>query len=255
MDYLVSASTDKGIKKNTNQDSLAIKVADTSIGKVALALICDGRGGLQQGEVASASLTRAFSEWFDNNLSKLIQDGIDDFKVRREWEQIIKNENKKILIYGQQQRIRLGTTIVAALFTENRYYIVNVGDSRIYEIKNHVNLLTQDQTVVENEYRKGLITREQADNDPRKSILLQCVGATGDVYPEMYFGKTETDAVYMLCSDGFRHVISMQELYEHLNPKVLISKEVMKRQSELLIELNKSRMEQDNITVSLIRTF
>ena len=71
----------------------------------------------------------------------------------------------------------------------------------------------------------------------------------------MYFGKTETDAVYMLCSDGFRHVISMQELYEHLNPKVLISKEVMKRQSELLIELNKSRMEQDNITVSLIRTF
>ena len=96
MDYLVSASTDKGIKKNTNQDSLAIKVADTSIGKVALALICDGMGGLQQGEVASASLTRAFSEWFDNNLSKLIQDGIDDFKVRREWEQIIKNENKKI---------------------------------------------------------------------------------------------------------------------------------------------------------------
>ena len=141
------------------------------------------------------------------------------------------------------------------MFTENRYYIVNVGDSRIYEIKNHVNLLTQDQTVVENEYRKGLITREQADNDPRKSILLQCVGATGDVYPKMYFGKTETDAVYMLCSDGFRHVISMQELYEHLNPKVLISKEVMKRQSELLIELNKSRMEQDNITVSLIRTF
>ena len=155
MDFLVSASTDKGIKKNTNQDSLAIKVADTSVGKIALALICDGMGGLQQGEVASATLTRAFSEWFDNNLSQLIQEGLDDLKIRREWERIIKNVNKKILIYGQQQRIRLGTTIVAALFTEDRYYIVNVGDSRIYEIKNHVNLLTQDQTVVENEYRKG----------------------------------------------------------------------------------------------------
>ena len=99
------------------------------------------------------------------------------------------------------------------------------------------------------------MSTEKADNDPRKSVLLQCVGATGDVYPEMYFGKTETDTVYMLCSDGFRHVISTEELYEHLKPEVLTSKEVMKQQSELLIELNKTRMEQDNITVSLIRTF
>ncbi|MCI8669383.1 MAG: serine/threonine-protein phosphatase [Lachnospiraceae bacterium] len=255
MNFLVSASTDKGIKKNTNQDSLAIKVAETTIGKITLALVCDGMGGLQQGEVASANLTLAFSNWFDNDLPQLLQHGIEDYKIYQEWNQIIQTENKKILLYGRQQGINLGTTIVAALFTNNRYYILNIGDSRVYEIKDSIRLLTQDQTVVENEFRKGLLTREQADNDSRRSVLLQCVGAIQNVVPEMLYGNIQKDAVYMLCSDGFRHVISTQELYEHLNPNVLISKEVMKQQSELLIELNKSRMEQDNITVSLIRTF
>ena len=83
MDYLVSASTDIGIKKNTNQDSLAIKVAETSIGKVAFALVCDGMGGLQHGEVASANLILAFSNWFDNDLPRLIERGLDNDKLVR----------------------------------------------------------------------------------------------------------------------------------------------------------------------------
>ncbi len=255
MDYLVSASTDKGIKKNTNQDSLAIKVAETSIGKVVFAIVCDGMGGLQQGEVASANLILAFSNWFDNDLPRLIDRGLDNDKVSQEWDWIIQKENKRILLYGQQKGIRLGTTIAAALFTDSRYYILNVGDSRVYEIKESVTQLTQDQTVVENEFRKGILTRDQADTDPRRNILLQCVGAIQNVYPEMIYGETKKDAIYMLCSDGFRHVISNDEIYQYLNPEVLTSKEIMKQYGDYLIELNKSRMEEDNITVSLIRTF
>lgn len=255
MDYLVSASTDIGIKKNTNQDSLAIKVAETSIGKVTFALVCDGMGGLQHGEIASANLILAFSNWFDNDLPRLIERGLDNDKVSQEWDWIIQRENKRILLYGKQIGIRLGTTIAAALFTDSRYYILNVGDSRVYEIKESVTQLTQDQTVVENEFRQGRLTREQADRDPRRNILLQCVGAIQNVYPEMIYGETKKDAVYMLCSDGFRHVISNDEIYQYLNPEVLISKEIMKQYGDYLIELNKSRMEEDNITVSLIRTF
>lgn len=255
MDYLVSASTDKGIKKNTNQDSLAIKVAETSIGKVTFALVCDGMGGLQQGEVASANLILAFSNWFENDLPRLIDRGLDNDKVSQEWDWIIQKENKRILLYGQQQGIRLGTTIAAALFTDSRYYILNVGDSRVYEIKESVTQLTQDQTLVENEFRQGILTRDQADTDPRRNILLQCVGAIQNVYPEMIYGETKRDAVYMLCSDGFRHVISNDEIYQYLNPEVLTSKEIMKQYGDYLVELNKSRMEEDNITVSLIRTF
>ena len=218
MNYLISASTDKGIKKNTNQDSLALKVADTSIGKVSFAVVCDGMGGLQQGEVASTDLTLAFSDWFHNRLPQMIQEGLEDYKLRMEWEEIIRNENNKILTYGTKQGIHLGTTIVAGLFTDKRYYIINVGDSRAYEIKENVKVITQDQTVVENEFRKGLLTREQADMDPRRSVLLQCVGATQSVFPEMYFGETKLNTVYMFCSDGFRHVIRDEEIYNSLGP-------------------------------------
>ena len=109
--------------------------------------------------------------------------------------------------------------------------------------------------MVENEFRQGKLTRDQADTDPRRNILLQCVGAIQNVYPEMIYGETKKDAVYMLCSDGFRHVISNDEIYRYLNPEVLTSKEIMKQYGDYLIELNKSRMEEDNITVSLIRTF
>ena len=60
MNYIISANTDIGIVKSTNQDSLSVKVINTSIGKMAFAILCDGMGGLEKGEVASASVIRAF---------------------------------------------------------------------------------------------------------------------------------------------------------------------------------------------------
>lgn len=255
MEYIVSASTDKGIKKDTNQDSLAIKVADTSIGKIALVLVCDGMGGLQQGEVASASLTQTFADWFDNRLPLILQNGLSDIVINNEWNNIIQMENEKIYNYGSSQGIHLGTTIVAGLFTPDRYYIVNVGDSRAYELYDRVMVITEDQTLVESEYRRGLITREQADIDPRRSVLLQCVGANKNVTPQMYYGATKTNVVYMLCSDGFRHVITPEEIYGYLGPAVSVSKEAMDKNGTLLIEINKSRKEEDNITVCMVRTY
>ena len=66
MEFLSAVHTDKGIKKNTNQDSVLIKEAVTDHGKVFFAAVCDGMGGLAKGEVASATLVRAFSDWFEN---------------------------------------------------------------------------------------------------------------------------------------------------------------------------------------------
>ena len=65
MNFKISTHTDKGIKKDTNQDSLLIKVAQTDYGKVLLAAVCDGMGGLAKGEVASAALVRMLSSWFE----------------------------------------------------------------------------------------------------------------------------------------------------------------------------------------------
>ena len=141
------------------------------------------------------------------------------------------------------------------LLTSERYYILNVGDTRAYEICERVTVLTKDQTVVAREVEQGILTEEQAKTDSRRSVLLQCIGASDDVYPEMFFGDTKLNAVYMLCSDGFRHEITEDEIYSYLNPGVMTDENGMKHNMDTLIEINKQRKERDNISVVSIRTF
>jgi serine/threonine protein phosphatase PrpC len=108
---------------------------------------------------------------------------------------------------------------------------------------------------VAREIALGNMTEEQARMDERRNVLLQCVGASDDVYPDMFFGDTHSNAVYMLCSDGFRHEISAEEMYEKLNPNVLLDENQMYTHAGDLIELNKARKERDNISIALVRTF
>lgn len=116
-------------------------------------------------------------------------------------------------------------------------------------------MLTKDQTVVAREVELGNITEEEAKTDPRRSVLLQCIGASDVVYLDMFFGDTAQNAVYMLCSDGFRHEISEQEIYQYLQPDVMLDSDGMKFNMDKLIKINKQRQERDNITVLSIRTF
>ena len=255
MNFIVSARTDIGITKSTNQDSLSMRVVQTPQGKMVFAVLCDGMGGLDKGEVASAAVIRAFDNWLHNELPALCHAPIQDSAIRAQWEDIVKEQNDTIKRYGSQYGVRLGTTVVALLLTQNRYYILNVGDSRAYEISDGVKQLTADQTFVAREVAEGRMTAEQAMTDPRRNVLLQCVGASDYVYPDMFFGDVNNDAVYMLCSDGFRHEISEYEIFERLNPQVSRSESMMNEHAEELIELNKARKERDNISVALVRTF
>lgn len=255
MNFIVSARTDIGLTKNTNQDSLSIRVVNTPQGRMVFAVLCDGMGGLDKGEVASASVIRAFDNWLKNDLPLLCGAPIEDSVIRQQWNNIVTEQNNTIKTYGARQGVRLGTTLVVLLLTQNRYYALNVGDSRIYEISDAVRQITVDQTFVAREIALGNMTEEQALTDERRNVLLQCVGASDDVYPDMFFGETNGNAVYMLCSDGFRHEISSDEIYEKLGPNALLDENTMNANAEELIELNKARKERDNISVALIRTF
>lgn len=255
MNFIVAARTDVGLTKKTNQDSLSMRVVNTPQGRMVFAVLCDGMGGLEKGEVASASVIRAFDSWLRNVLPTLCGTPLEDSTIRDQWNGIITEQNKTIMNYGAHQGVKLGTTVVAMLLTQTRYYIINVGDSRAYEISDSVKQITADQTFVAREIALGNMTVEQARTDERRNVLLQCVGASDEVYPEMFFGETNSNAVYMLCSDGFRHEISVDEIYEKLNPNVLFDENMMNTNSEQLIELNKARKEQDNISVALVRTF
>lgn len=255
MNYLAVARTDVGLVKQKNQDSLMVKKAKIKGESVVFAVLCDGMGGLEQGEVASATVIKRFEDWFLGEFPQLIENGFSQEALSKQWEDIITALNERIKAYGSQNRIRLGTTITTLLLYDGCYYITHVGDSRAYEIADELRILTQDQTVIALEMKKGLLTEEQAKTDPRRSILLQCVGASDVVVPDFYMGEIADNAMYMLCSDGFRHEITKEEMEQYFAPDNNLSKEEMEYNAEYLIELNKSRKERDNITVVLIRTY
>lgn len=253
MKYLGAAVSDTGISKKTNQDSVCLKIANTGKrGQIAMGVICDGMGGLEKGELASATVIRGFEEWFDRQLPRKISNYTwEDLAV--DWERLIKANNYKIFEYGEKNKISLGTTVSAILIMEGIYMIVHVGDSRIYCISDSVRQLTEDQTFVAREIRRGNMTEEQAARDPRRNVLTQCVGAMGIVTPDILRGKVEKNTVYMLCSDGFRHELTKNEMYEGFRFDHIRSLEEMTQNSTQLIERVKSRNERDNISVALIK--
>lgn len=255
MNFIVQASTDIGNTKKNNQDSLSVKVINTPLGKMVFAVLCDGMGGLEKGELASATVVNAFNKWALSRLPDICSSTLNDADIRNEWTNIAIEYNKKIKNYGKSCAVNLGTTVTAMLIMETRFFIINVGDTRAYELYDRVSVLTKDQTVVAREVELGNLTEEQAKLDSRRSVLLQCIGASDVVYPDLFFGDTKKDAVYMLCSDGFIHEITKDEIYMHLQPNQMTDADKMKENMDTLIHINKQRQERDNISVITIRTF
>lgn len=98
------------------------------------------------------------------------------------------------------------------------------------------------------------MTPEQAAVDPQRNVLLQCIGASSVIQPDFFSGKLSEGQVYLLCCDGFRHTIQPQEIHQALNPAVMTSEQAMQNALVALTELNKRRLEEDNISAILIRT-
>lgn len=255
MNFYTAAHTDVGIKKDTNQDSYCIMQAETDKGNILMAVVCDGMGGLESGEVASASIIKMFQRWFCTTLPDTLSSDTYYDDVKYEWDRIIKTQNQAIAQYGRQHHFQLGSTVTAMIVFENgKYLIGHVGDSRVYEIYNNaIYILTGDQTVVANEVRLGRLTPDEARHDPRRNVLLQCVGASRIVEPEYVEGVLDVSACYMLCSDGFRHELSDKELQNAFAPIANSNEQQMKNNIVRLIELNKCRGETDNITSILIK--
>ncbi|MGN0395324.1 MAG: PP2C family protein-serine/threonine phosphatase [Coprococcus sp.] len=253
MDYIMSAHSDIGIKKETNQDAVLAVKANTDIGKIALLVICDGMGGLAKGELASAMVIRSFQEWFRTELRKLSGTSINEKSIRKAWLDIISNQNNLIQIYGISNGIKLGTTLACILLYEDNYLICNIGDSRVYRINSDISLMTKDHSYVQMEIDAGRMTPEEAEISPKRSIIMQCIGASEDIYPDFFSGKVENSDIFVVCSDGFRHKISTEELYQYLNPKVISSEINMLNNVKYLTELNKHRQETDNISVAIAK--
>ncbi len=255
MNYYVAYNTDIGIRKKTNEDSIAVKILDTPKGRAVLAIVCDGMGGLSAGELASKEVVLAYGQWFDTSFAKMAAAGEFDLNViTNEWRSLAVAENSKLGVYGSNHNAGLGTTLSALLLYREQYLIIQVGDSRIYEMTTEgIRQVTEDQSVVAREIAAGRLTPEEALRDPRRSILLQCIGASASVEPVFYQGTVMPETSYLLCSDGFCHEISHRELLEQLGPQACKNPTVMRQNCTYLTDLVKQRKEQDNISVILVK--
>ena len=267
MEFNVCISTDKGTVKEVNQDSTMIKVANTEkTGRIVLGVLCDGMGGLAHGEVASSMTINRFGKWFTEELPMTLLrtnateklDGDSESydiiaDVRREWMGIVTEMNMSIRDYGRNHGAALGTTAVCFLVIGNEFIVMNVGDSRVYMITDKsIDLLTHDQSVVQDMMDRGLMTSKEAELSPQKSILLQCIGASESVSPQFVRGVIAQNTSILLCSDGFWRKLGTSELQAVLEPSKCENEEMMKRSLDNLIEQVKDRGETDNISAVLI---
>ena len=97
-----------------------------------MAIVCDGMGGLSKGELASATVIKSFSAWFDNQL-EIELENFDIDIIGYKWSLLLKYLNAKIKRFGIENNLSLGTTFTGILLFDDKYLIVHIGDSRAYE--------------------------------------------------------------------------------------------------------------------------
>lgn len=254
MKYIGSIVTDIGLQRKINQDSACLKIAEVKDkGQVAMAIVCDGMGGLQKGELASAEVIRTFAWWFDHTFPMILKDYTWDL-LKDNWCEMIENLNIRLLEYGKKTNSQLGTTFSGILSIQEKYMIVHLGDSRIYSINNIMTQLTEDHTLVGKKVKMGLLTPEEAFIDCQRNILTQCIGASKHIKPQIIFGKNDRDTVYLLCSDGFTHVLASSEIFDAFHPSKVESIDYILQEAKHFIDMVKYRNEKDNITVTILKS-
>lgn len=252
MEYIVAADTDIGITKQVNQDSVCVRTARCPQGKAALVMVCDGMGGLSKGELASAAVIRSFSDWFEYDLPYELENW-NWKKAGKEIEERIRRLNEKIISHGKQSGLKLGTTCTGILAFNSEMMTFHVGDTRIYKLSGSIDILTEDHTFVNREIKKGNMTPEEALRDPRRNALTNCIGVSGNAVPDVSFSKIDVGANYMICSDGFRHVVTENELLKELSPERVTTKTAMQAKLRQIIDTVKEREERDNISAAMFR--
>lgn len=254
MNFYQALFTDIGTHRKSNQDSIGLFKASTDRGEVLFALVCDGMGGYENGELASRMLIEAFEKWFKCEYPYSIYDqNFSHEELFRQWGKIIYDCNEKLVRYGTEHGISLGSTLTAVLLVEDEYFMAHVGDSRAYVITpDRVFRLTRDQSVVAEAVRRGEITPEQAKTDRRRNMLLECIGVTPDIHPLFYTGKYRGKDTFLLCSDGFWHNLADEELIRYLSGRQFSGDEDLSLHLQYLIELDKTRGEKDNLSAAAI---
>ena len=245
--------TDVGIRKKVNQDSMIIEQAETGTGTILMAAVCDGMGGLQDGELASKETVISLQKWFREELPAILEKGLTTNRFEESLNRVIMQADERMNRYSYENG-DCGTTLSGIILYNGKFGCVNIGDSRVYRIRaGKIKQLTHDQSVVQKEIDEGRITEEEAALHPQRNVLLQCIGAGCEVTAEYSYGVYHPEDVFLVCSDGFRHKLTAKEIAGRFDAKMFRTKEDMLQAAVDAVEENKKRKEKDNISVIVVK--
>ena len=255
------ACTHKGYRKDVNQDALLLKIAVLNNDRIAFAILCDGMGGLESGEIASAQGIREMERWFYEELPEMIEANQKKaeletkitYAVKKSWEKLITQINIQIAGYGRLHDKKIGTTILAILLVGQTYIVMHVGDCRLYyTVNGQREQMTVDQTYVQNFVESRILTQKEAEEHPQAHVLLQCIGASQTVIPKFYEGRLEHKMSFLLCSDGFWKKADMEKVYETMEKSYRMTDGRIEKKVEQMISRCRQKGETDDISAIII---
>ena len=256
MEVKACVFTDAGKVRKVNQDAAMIKVAGTrNYGRISFAALCDGMGGLSKGEVASYKVIRALEGWFLEELPLMMDMDEDSLweTAEKSLSRLIVRTGADLRRYGRHRGIRLGTTLTALLQIGRRYMTINIGDSRIYLVdRKKAVQITRDQSLVQDKVDRGVIAAGDAKTDTERNVLMQCIGSSLEVKPDIRTGELSGDTTILLASDGFWRKVREDEMHDKLCPQMCVTVQDMLDECKKLADIAISRKEQDNISVAAL---
>ncbi|WP_278341268.1 Stp1/IreP family PP2C-type Ser/Thr phosphatase [Lactobacillus acetotolerans] len=228
--------------RKSNQDFVQIFKNKSG---VTLAIVCDGMGGHQGGDVASAMAVSHLGHNFKNT-------DFSDSKIAHKWLEVqLNSENETILKTADRfpDLNGMGTTIVLTIVFDTTALIAHLGDSRAYSYADgKFTQLVEDHSLVNELVKMGQITKEQAKHHPQKNIITQALGVSSTIDPEFREIKLHDDDIIMLCTDGLTNSLTDPQIQQILATKDLSLKD---RCNKLINEANRLGGG-DNITVCLV---
>jgi len=248
MKFKVGCLTDIGRKKQNNEDKYYFSE------EAGLFVVADGMGGHAGGEVASDIAVGVIREKFDEWIKKgrprgieknLIEESVTGASAR------IKDEAAK-----RPDLTGMGTTVIMCLFTDEKVFVSNVGDSRCYRFKaGELTQLSHDQSQIQEYIDMSLITEEQAKTHPLRHVITQAVGYNDDLKVRTIEEQYSPDEYYILCSDGLNdHFESDSEIKDLFIKYLGELGDELEKICKKLIDFVNERGGRDNTTVMIVKT-
>lgn len=239
----ISALTDKGLVRESNQDNCAYGFFSDN---AAWVIVCDGMGGAAGGNIASKSAVEIIKDEITNKF----KEDMDKSSIRELLTKAVFKANKEIYSKSRENRDLhgMGTTSIVALLVGKSAYLASVGDSRAYLISDYeVYQITKDHSVVQELIDRGQLTEKQAKSHPRKNIITRALGVSNNVDIDYFEVKLKENNAVFICTDGFSNYVAKNKILQVMK---YADFEDTAKQS---IDLANQAGGEDNITVAIAK--